>query len=162
MNTKQHCFTGWQAFIAGALLFCASAIAANGPDSKKFNLDDGVGTHGYDPVSYFAAKTPTEGKKEITFKDGDVTYRFTNLENLTAFKKDPKKYVPRYGGWCAYAMANGDFVDVDPKSFKISDGKLLLFYKGIWGNTLEKWNKDETSLYSKAEENWMKLFPGVK
>ncbi len=159
---NQYSLNYWQLSIIALLAFCRTAMAVESPDSKKFNLENGVGLHGYDPVSYFMDKSPTEGKKELTTKDDNVTYRFASADHLEIFKKDPKKYEPRYGGWCAYAMATGDFVDVDPKKYKITDGKLLLFYNGFWGNTLEKWNKDETALHLKAETNWIKLFSGSR
>ena len=45
------------------------------------------------------------------------------------------------------------------KTFKIVNGKLLLFYNA-WGiNTLEKWNalNNDSENYKLAAENWAKL-----
>jgi YHS domain-containing protein len=124
-------------------------------DSPLLNSEDGIALHGYDPVSYFQKSGPAEGKKEFTIEDGGATYRFLTSENREAFKKDPKKYLPAYGGYCAYAMgASAEFVDIEPMSYKISDGKLLLFYKGVFNDTRAKWNKAESSLSAKADANW--------
>jgi YHS domain-containing protein len=135
-----------------ALMALAGSAFAGAP----LNTDHGLALHGYDPVSYFSGKPPQPGHSELTYHVDGATYRFVSAENLEIFKHDPKKYEPRYGGWCAYAMAKGERVDVDPKTFKIFDGKLLLFYNGFWGNTLEKWNRDEGALYPQAERSWEK------
>ena len=79
-----------------------------------------------------------------------------------AFSKTPEKYIPAYGGWCAWAMLEGDKVAVDPLSFKIINGKNHLYYNGFWGDTLEKWNKkatkeDEQDLIKLANKNWASL-----
>jgi len=126
--------------------------------SAKFNLDDGVGLYGYDPVSYFAGR-PTEGRRNITREFRGVTYRFATAANKAAFDADPAKYEPAFGGWCAYAMAeNGDTVEVDPESYKIVDGQIFLFYDGFWGDTLKKWNKwspqQQKRKTAQANANW--------
>ena len=51
----------------------------------------------------------------------------------------------------------GEKVEVDPKTFKVVNGKLFLFYNAFFNNTLPKWNKDEKSLNKKADENWIKI-----
>ena len=73
--------------------------------------------------------------------------------------KNPAKYEPQYGGWCAYAMgAKGEKVSVDPKTYKIVDGKLYLFYNRLFNNTLEDWNENEAKLKNKADANWVNIF----
>ena len=121
------------------------------------NAEDKIGIHGYDPVAYLVNNSAREGKKEFQLNHQGVTYRFAGKESLELFKAAPEKYLPVYGGWCAYAMAEGEQVDIDPKSFKVINGKTYLFYNGIWGDTLKKWNKDETSLKASAEKQWEKL-----
>ena len=123
--------------------------------SDHANLKSGLAISGYDPVSYFQAKGPEEGLRGITVQFQGATYRFVNEANKALFEKQPEKYVPAYGGWCAYAMGvSGDKVKVDPETFKIVDNKLLLFYN-FWGNnTLKPWNEDESALRRKADEFW--------
>jgi YHS domain-containing protein len=133
----------------------STSISTFAKDSPLLNSEDGIALHGYDPVSYFQKSGPVEGKKEFTIEDGGATYHFLNSENRESFKKEPKKYLPAYGGYCAYAMgASGDFVDIEPTSYKITNGKLLLFYKGVFNDTRAKWNKAESDLSAKAEANW--------
>lgn len=125
--------------------------------TKHYNLEKGVAIQGYDPVAYFKEGKAKEGKKSISYTHEGVTYYFTNETYKELFKKTPAAYEPQYGGWCAYAMgATGEKVEIDPETFKINNGKLYLFYNAYFNNTLPKWNKDETSLKSKADANWTK------
>ena len=69
--------------------------------------------------------------------------------------KDPLRYLPEYGGWCAYAMGeSGDKISVDPETYKIVDNRLYLFYNTFLNNTLKKWNAREEELLSKADLHW--------
>lgn len=127
--------------------------------SKQFNLENGLAIQGYDPVAYFTQNKAVEGSKQLSAVFEGVTYRFSSAANKELFVKDPKKYEPQYGGWCAYAMgATGEKVEIDPETFKILNGKLYLFYHSWTNNTLTKWNKDETNLKSKADKSWTSFF----
>lgn len=141
-----------------ALVSILSIFTVSAQDQTKneyVNIGkDDLAIKGYDPVSYFINEEPAKGKESITYAYNGVTYRFANQENLDTFKTTPSKYEPAYGGWCAYAMGKGYTADANPKTFKILDGKLLLFYNKLFVNTLPKWNKDEDTLYPAAEKNW--------
>lgn len=134
-------------------------FAQNANRAKQFNLENGLAIQGYDPVAYFNQNRALEGNKQFSLNFEGVTYRFINAANKEAFLKDPKKYEPQYGGWCAYAMgATGEKVEIDPETFKVLNGKLYLFYHSWTNNTLLKWNKDEANLKSKADKSWMNIF----
>lgn len=125
---------------------------------KNYNLDDKVAIQGYDPVAYFVQKKAIKGKKEIAYSHEGVFYYFSSPENKTSFVKSPSSYEPQYGGWCAFAMGDsGKKVSVDPKTYKIVNGKLYLFYNAYFNNTLKTWNKDESRLMEKSDKNWAKL-----
>jgi len=127
--------------------------------AKHFNLDNGLAIEGYDPVAYFTTGKATEGKKQISFTVEGVTYRFANEGNKSAFAKDPKKYEPQYGGWCAYAMgATKEKVNIDPETFKIVNGKLHLYYNSWGNNTLVKWNAKEATWSPAADRNWTLIY----
>lgn len=142
-------------FILGVLFHSVSAQTET-LRKKHYNLEKGLAIQGYDPVSYFNGN-PIEGNKAIAYIYSGVQYRFSSAKNLEAFKANPEKYEPQYGGWCAYAMGtSGDKVEVDPETFKIVNGKLYLFYNKYFNNTLKSWNKDEANLKPKADINWQK------
>ena len=145
------------------VVFLAGILTAPAQDAtlrlKHYNLDDKTAIQGYDPVAYFIQGKAVKGnKKNAVFHQG-VYYYFSSEDNKEAFKENPSKYEPAYGGWCAYAMgATGEKVAVDPKTFKIVNGRLYLFYNRFFNNTLTDWNKDETALKNKADANWQKIF----
>ncbi|MFN3848785.1 MAG: YHS domain-containing (seleno)protein [Spirosomataceae bacterium] len=139
--------------------FTTQILAQTAVRAKQFNLENGLAIQGYDPVAYFTQNKAIEGNKQFSANFEGATYRFASAANKDIFLKDPKKYEPQYGGWCAYAMgATGEKVEIDPETFKILNGKLYLFYHSWANNTLLKWNKDETNLKSKADKSWMNIF----
>ncbi|MFD1062944.1 YHS domain-containing (seleno)protein [Winogradskyella litorisediminis] len=135
-------------------ILCLSVFSLNA-QSIDYNLKRGYVAEGYDVVAYFKNKAVVGDKKYETTYD-NVKYKFSSKENLNAFLKTPKKYIPQYGGYCAYAIAvDSKKVDIDPETFEIRDGKLYLFYNS-WGiNTLKKWKKNNVKgLQKKADLNW--------
>ncbi len=147
-------------FIFFLLLFLSSqlSIAQGQPYSKKhYNLKKGLAIQGYDPVAYFTEGKAKKGNESITYNNKGVTYRFSSEGNKKAFIANPIKFEPQYGGYCAYAMADGEKVRIDPETFKIVDGKLYLFYNFRFTNTLKSWNKDESNLLPKADTKWRKI-----
>lgn len=134
----------------------ASSYAQEVP-IQQLNLEKGYAVEGYDLVSYFNKKEPSKGKESFKVSLSGVTYLFTDANNKNEFLKNPEKYLPQYGGWCAYAMGeHGKKVEVDPETFKIVNGKLYLFYNKFFNNTLDSWNKNEAVLLPKANQNWNK------
>jgi YHS domain-containing protein len=127
-------------------------------DVSQFNLGDGgLALGGYDPVAYFpdGGGKAKEGKESLELRFRGATYRFASEENKKAFAADPLKYEPAYGGWCAYGMAKGDKVEIDPESFLIVDGKLMVFYDGFLADTRAKWQDEGASkLQPKADATW--------
>lgn len=109
------------------------------------------GLSGYDPVAYFTDGKAVRGSGyHVTVQDG-VTYAFASDEHKTLFKKSPEKYLPVYGGYCAYGVALGKKFVADPEIWKIVGGKLYLnLDKGIQ----QKWDKDIPGYIVKAEKNW--------
>jgi YHS domain-containing protein len=126
---------------------------------KHFNIEYNLAIQGYDPVAYFTAKKAIEGKKSIATTHDGIIYYFSSQKNKDLFIKEPEKYEPQYGGWCAFAMGSyNEKVEIDPETFKIVEGKLYLFYHSFTNNTLTKWNEHEKSLKAKADKNWMNIY----
>ena len=125
---------------------------------KEYNVGaDKLAISGYDPVSYFTSPKPAKGRADLRFEYRGVVYQFASEDNRTKFQAAPETYVPTYGGWCATAMAKGEKVEIDPTNFKITDGRLFLFFKAFYANAIKDWNKDEVKLTVKADANWKKI-----
>ncbi len=142
-----------------ATVFTISVNAQTEVRIRNFNLEKGIAIQGYDPVTYFTQSKAVKGNKQFAASVEGITYNFASATDKDLFVKDPKKYEPQYGGWCAYAMgATNEKVEIDPETFKIIGGKLYLFYHSWVNNTLTKWNKDEATLKLKADANWVAKF----
>ena len=132
------------------------------PAIAQFNLaDGGLALKGNDPVAYLEKGVAAPGAPEIASQYRGVSYRFANAENRQKFAADPQRFLPAYGGWCATAMAEGRKVEVDPANYKVTGGRLFLFYKGWRGDALKDWNKDEKNLTARADEQWRKIAPST-
>lgn len=126
----------------------------NLPAKTKLAID------GYDPVSYFpeGGGKPAKGDAKFSTEYRGATYRFTSEAHRQAFLADPSKFEPAHGGWCSWAMREGDQVEVDPESFIVKDGRLFLFYNGWLGDTRAKWSKGDHAAFAKeADAQWTKL-----
>jgi YHS domain-containing protein len=142
------------------LLLAGTAFAQTSETrQKQYNLgSSGLAIQGYDPVAYFLSNKAIEGKKDFSASYNGVTYRFASKQNKDEFTRNPARYEPQFGGWCAFAMGKkGEKVEIDPETFKILDGKLYLFYNKYFNNTLKSWNQNEPRLQTQADHNWMKF-----
>ncbi|MDH3582373.1 MAG: hypothetical protein OEM91_17340, partial [Hyphomicrobiales bacterium] len=114
----------------------------------------GIAVHGYDPVAYFTQSRPVQGSAEFSVVHGGATYRFASADNMKTFKASPAKYVPAYGGFCAYGVSVGAKFDGDPRYWKIVDGKL---YLNLNKKIQDTWLKDVPGNIDKAEKTWTKI-----
>lgn len=133
------------------------AEATQDKEAREANVASRLAIDGYDPVAYLDDRKAVPGDKKLESSFRGITYRFASEASRGRFNTDPVRYLPAYGGWCATAMAKGDKVEIDPKNFKVTNGRVFLFYKGFFGNALNDWNKDEPGLTAKADANWKKL-----
>jgi YHS domain-containing protein len=120
-----------------------------------YNTKKGYIAEGYDVVAYFD-NVAVEGDQQFSTKHDGINYKFVSKEHLEKFKANPNNYMPQYGGYCAYALADkGKKVGIDPNSFQIMDGKLYLFYDSFLAHTLKLWNEEgPEELRQKADKNW--------
>lgn len=131
------------------VLWLALPVAAS---AQELNLDaSGLALRGYDPVAYFNAGKPEAGRAEFTATHKGATFRFANASNRDTFVADPDRYLPQYGGWCAYAAADGKKADADPQAWRIENGKLYLNYNRLVGML---WSTDIPGYVSKADARW--------
>lgn len=118
----------------------------------------GLAIGGYDVVAYFESGKAEKGNSIFKSVYEGVTYYFVSVDRQKLFEANPAKYLPQFNGFCALAVSYGKKVSIDPKTFKVSNNKLYLFYHGKTSrgrvNSIETWNKSEDRLLRKAEALW--------
>lgn len=114
----------------------------------------GVAINGYDPVTYFTDGKPQEGDSAHKLEWDGATWYFKSAANKAAFETSPEKYAPQYGGYCAWALAQGAKAPTVPEAWDIVDGKLYLNNsKGVQS----AWQKNRTSFILTADQKWTSI-----
>lgn len=135
--------------VAAATLTPAPASAAKPETYTGLIGDTAVG--GYDPVAYFTQGRPVKGDARFTTTHKGATYRFASAANLAKFKANPAAYAPQYGGYCAWAVAQGYTAPGNPRNWKVVNGKLYLNYDD---GVQAKWEKNIPGFIADANKNW--------
>src|SRR5262249_14259958 len=107
-----------------------------------------TGLQGYDPVAFFTDAQPAKGNPGITAEFEGVTYFFSSEKHKTEFMKSPQKYLPAYGGYCAYGVSVNRLFPVEIDTWEIVDGRLILQYDQA---TKRKFAKDKAANFKKAD-----------
>lgn len=111
----------------------------------------GKALNGYDPVAYFTEGRPVRGESAYAVQWQGATWHFANAQHRDAFRADPERYAPQYGGYCAYGMSRGYKAPTEADAWTILDGKLYLNYNQ---KVRTEWDKDRGGYIRKADENW--------
>lgn len=128
-------------------------------NSISFYADNGVAIRGADPVAYFQEGKSVEGNSQFAYQWMNATWYFSSAENRDLFVKNPRKYAPQYGGFCAWAVSRGYTAPIDPDVWKIVDGKLYLNYnKGVQKN----WERDIPDNIARGDRHWSALNDRLK
>ncbi|MGH6858838.1 MAG: YHS domain-containing (seleno)protein [Phyllobacterium sp.] len=156
---------------AGAvLLSLVQASDADEPVNTGYFGD--VAIKGYDPVAYFTQNKAMEGTSRYSYRWLGADWHFTSAENRDLFAAEPARYAPQYGGYCADGVSFGTVTtNVDPKAWRIIEGKLYISYDPGAADGFEKiptkladskkhWSEVEHMLVSeKTGKNWRELPP---
>lgn len=132
------------------LLFNSVAFAQKAPVYS----DASGAIRGYDPVAYFTEGRPVKGSKAFTHRWNGADWRFASAENRARFAAAPERYAPQYGGYCAYGVAGGYAVKIEPDAWSVVDGKLYLNYDR---SVQASWRQDVPGYIRKADANWPRV-----
>ena len=110
-----------------------------------------VSVGGYDLVSYHTGEKPVRGNGNPVVVHDDVTYLFANEANKEAFEADPDRYLPGFGGYCAFGVSVGKKFIGDPDVWEIADGRL---YLNLDNKIKGMWIQDIPGNLDKANTNW--------
>ncbi len=150
MTTRRQILT---AGVAAVPLLALAGRAARAAEPPVF-ATDGTAINGYDPVAYFTEGRAVPGDAGLTLAWNGTIWRFASAANRDAFAAEPERFAPQYGGYCAYAVANGYTARTDPDAFTVHDGKLYLNFNR---RIRSRWERDIPGNISRADANW----PGV-
>ncbi|WP_420405576.1 YHS domain-containing (seleno)protein [Nisaea sp.] len=139
-------------FAGGLLLGPASAVAEEDRVYTGFLSNVAVG--GYDPVSYFSSDGPVKGSEDHTLVYNGAEWHFATAANRDAFRQDPARYAPQYGGYCAWAVAQGSTAKGDPANWKIVNGKLYLNYNS---DIQKRWEQNIPENIQAGDRNWPRV-----
>jgi len=144
------------------IIFAALTItfSAFSQDKKALNIDNSnIALEGYSPVSYLDLGLAQIGSKECKSEHNKAVYYFTSIEQKEKFDNSPDRYLPQYGGFCAYGIYAGAKFRVDPDKFLVEDEKYYLFLENVELDALQLWQqeKNHKALVAKANENWRNL-----
>jgi hypothetical protein len=114
----------------------------------------GLAIDGHDPVAYFTEARPTRGLPAHALSWNGIAWRFASAANLGTFRADPARYAPQYGGYCAWAVAQGYRAPGNAPFWRIVDGKLYLNFDA---SVQRRWERDIRGFIVAADRNW----PGV-
>ncbi|MDI7864450.1 hypothetical protein MRS76_21175 [Rhizobiaceae bacterium n13] len=155
------------AALGAAALFLSVVPTASGEEVVNTGYFGDVAIKGYDPVAYFTVNEAIEGSPEYSYHWLGANWRFASAENRDLFKKDPARYAPQYGGYCADGVSFGTVTtNIDPKAWRIIDGKLYLSYdpgaaEGLVTNpnkvveSQKHWSEVQKTLVSeKVDKDW--------
>jgi YHS domain-containing protein len=152
LHLKFHRVAFAVSFLTVFLLLARPLHAGVPGSTSPVNVDaQGLALRGYDPVAYFEDGKPTRGTEKLSASYGGARYLFASESHRKRFLRNPKKYIPEYGGFCAVGTSFGEKVDVDPETGKIVGGKL---YLNNGPKALEIFNHDTPNTISRANQNW--------
>jgi YHS domain-containing protein len=133
------------------LLFIVQLTFAQ--QAKVFSTEEGA-IRGYDAVAYFKEGKPVKGNPEFMFSWNEANWYFTSIENLEAFKAEPEKFAPQYGGYCAYGTSRGYKAETQPDAFTIFNNRLYLNYDK---SAVNIWTQKKEDFIRKADEHWKSI-----
>ena len=128
----------------------AFGIQAKAQKSEIY-VSDGKAINGYDAVAFFTQSKPVKGSNNFSFDWQGAKWLFANAEDLAAFKADPEKYAPQYGGYCAYGTSQGHKAPTKVETWTVLNNKLYFNYNK---QVKELWSKNRDSLIVIADKMW--------
>jgi hypothetical protein len=143
------------AAIPAALAAPALAYLPRGvPPGTVYASRRGVAVDGTDVTAYFTEGRPAAGSADHSLRWAGATWRFANAAARTAFAADPHAYAPQYGGWCAWAVAEGYLAPTVPEAWAIVDGRLYLNFSR---RIQRRWERDIPGNIARGDANWPDL-----
>ncbi len=137
------------ACLIATLQSCLSLAAGEEPVYTSFFSN--VALSGHDAVAYFTESKSIKGDSDFRTEYMGVRWYFVSEANLQAFEKEPSRYAPEYGGYCAWAVSQGYTAKGNPDSWTLVNGKLYLNFDG---EVQKIWKADTPRYIELADKYW--------
>ncbi|MFD1341963.1 YHS domain-containing (seleno)protein [Litorisediminicola beolgyonensis] len=139
---------------AAAPIIAWAGVPGFAQGAAPIYAENGIAIDGTDPIAYFTEGRPVPGSADIALEWRGATWRFASEANRDAFIANPTAYAPQFGGYCAWAVAEGYTASTVPDAWRIVDGKLYLNYsRGIQ----KRWEGDVPGNIARGNANWPEL-----
>jgi YHS domain-containing protein len=114
-----------------------------------------VAVQGYDLVSYHQGDgIPTRGNGNHVVHHNGASYLFATSANKMAFMANPEKYLPAFGGYCAYGVTKHKKFISDPMAYTLVNGKL---YLNLNKDVQRIWSQDIAGHIAAARKIWPEI-----
>jgi YHS domain-containing protein len=141
-----------------AVLLTAQLGLAQGFKANHNTDDSKIALLGYSPVSYLDLGIAQKGVRDHKATYDGLAYYFTTKDQKNTFEANPQKYLPQYGGYCAFGVSVGAKFRADPNKFVVKDGKYFLYLYDLEVDAQQLWLAgNHEKLVAKADGNWEKL-----
>lgn len=143
------------AIVTSLAVLTVVSAAAWAMTKPTINVSRGqLALRGYDAVAYWDDGRSIRGDAAFEYRWNDAVSRFATAEHRERFAKEPERFAPQFGGYCAYAVSRGYTADGDPNVWRIVDRRVYLNYSK---HAQELWEEDVPGNIAKGRHNW----PGV-
>jgi YHS domain-containing protein len=140
--------------VVTTLALATAATTASAADPINTTTFGNLAVKGFDAVAYFTEGEAVKGSKKHSMEWMGATWRFATAANLEAFAAEPERYAPQYGGYCAWAVSQGQTAGIDPQAWSIVGGKLYLNYSH---EIKAQWEQDIDGNIAAADASWPTL-----
>ena len=153
MTGRRQFLTAATATVA-AVALGAAALPGPAAAAERIYVERGFAIRGTDPIAYFTEGRPVPGEAGHEVEWQGVRWRFASAENRGRFLADPAAFAPQYGGYCAWAAAEGYLAPTDPAAWSIVDGRL---YLNASARVHRRWLRDVPGNIARADVNWPRI-----
>lgn len=130
-----------------SLLCGTRAVAGYAP----VNAENGIAIGGADTVAYFQGMGAVAGSISERVMWRGATWLFVSRQHREMFERDPKRFAPRFGGYCAYTLSQGSLAPGDPRAFALHQGRLYLIHSP---SMMAAWKAELIQNIRLAETHW--------
>ena len=137
--------------VLSALTVSVSLAPARAEQRTVIFAPGGIALSGYDAVAYFTEGRPVRGTAHNAIMWRGATWYFASPETLMSFEMNPQAYAPQFGGYCAYAVAEGRTASAAPDAFFVYKGRLYMMHEAAMVKDMQSRLPD---IVAEAEANW--------